>query len=121
MPRHFERDEASFCSGHGVGAQEFIGEHREAIDPYGFQSLVEGSGLARSFDPCLVEAEILFEDRILERDRQREDAVEPALDRGEIVGRSPIWVFETEARSLDEVAESGGFELAVIELSLIHI
>ena len=85
------------------------------IDPHGFQSLVERSGLARSFDPRFDKSEILLEDRVLERDRQRKNAVEPALDRGEIVGQSTIWTFEPEARSLDEVAECGGFEPAVIK------
>lgn len=75
MPRHFERDEAGFCSGHGVCAQELIGEDRETINPDGFQSLVERPGFTRGFDPRFDEAEIFIEDGVLERDRQRKDAV----------------------------------------------
>ncbi len=115
MPRHFERDEAGFCSDHGVGAQEFICKDREVIDPHGFQALVERSGFTRSFDPRFHQPEIFVEYGVLERDRQRENAVEPALDRGEIVGQPAIWVFKPEAGALDEVGESRRFELAVIE------
>ena len=59
VPRHFERDEAGFCSGDRVGPQELIGEYRETIDPHGFQPLIERSGLARSFNPRFDKAESL--------------------------------------------------------------
>ena len=71
MPRHFERDEAGFRSGHGVGAQEFIGEDRETIDLHGFQSLIERSGLARGFDPRLYQPEIFVKDSAFSRCRSR--------------------------------------------------
>jgi len=71
VPGHFERDEPGLGSGDRVGAQEFIGEHREVIDPDCFESLVERSRFARGFDPRLDEAEVFLEYGVLERDRQR--------------------------------------------------
>ena len=115
MPRHFERDETGLGTDHRVCAQEFIGEHREAIDPHGFQSLIKRSGFTRSFDPRFDETKVFVEYGVLERDRQRENAVEPALDRGEIIGQSAIGAFKSEAGPLDEIAEARGLELAVIE------
>ncbi len=94
MPRYFERDKTGLGTGHGVRAQEFVGEDREVIDPHGFQSLVERSRLPRSFNPRFDEAEIFIEYGVLERDRQRENAVEPALDRREIVGQPAIRTFK---------------------------
>ncbi len=75
MLRHFERDETGLGTGHGVCAQEFIGEEREAIDPHGFQSLIKRSGFTRSFDPRFDETKVFVEYGVLERDRQRENAV----------------------------------------------
>ena len=115
MPRHFERDEAGLGSGHGIGAQEFICQDRETIDADGLKTLVERSGFARGFDPRLYQSEIFVEDCVLQRDRQRKNAIEPALDRGEIVGQPAIGVFKPEAGTFDEVTEVGGFELALIE------
>lgn len=115
MPRHFERDETGLGSGHGIGAQEFICQDIETINPDGFQSLVERSGLARGFDPRFDETKVFIKYGVLERDRQRENAVEPTLNRREIVGQPAIGVFEPETRTLDKIPETRGFELAVIE------
>ena len=86
MLRHFERDETGLGTGHGICAQEFIGEDREAIDPHGFQSLIKRSGFTRSFDPLFDETKVFVEYGVLERDRQRENAVSQRW----IVGRLSV-------------------------------
>src|SRR3546814_12084666 len=48
-----------------------------------------GAGLACLFHPCFDQAEIFVEDRVLQVDAQRQDAVQPPLDRGQGLGEPP--------------------------------
>src|SRR3546814_20974288 len=60
------------------------------LDAIGIEALnaeIERSGLARRLDTRFDAAEIFVEDGVLERDAQREDAVEPALDRRKVFGK----------------------------------
>jgi hypothetical protein len=49
-------------------------------------------------------AQEFIEDGVLERDRQRQDAVKPALDRREIVGEASF-LLELEAGALAEIGK----------------
>jgi hypothetical protein len=55
-----------------------------------------------------------IEDRVLERDRQRQNAVEPALDRREVVGEA-AFLLKLEAGALAEIGKADAGELALMQ------
>ena len=77
-------------SGRGIGSQQRIGDDFEAFDRDRLNAKIEGSSLPCGIDPCLNQGDELVEDRVLQRDRQRQDAIEPALDRRQIVYQTPV-------------------------------
>src|SRR3546814_8163300 len=54
----------------------------------------------------------LVEDRILQGDWKRQDAIEPALDRRKIIDHRPVGCFDPEARQLLKAPEADRFKLA---------
>jgi hypothetical protein len=70
--------------------------------------------LARRIDPRLDQPKEFIEDGVLERDGQRQDAVEPALDRREIVGEAAL-LLKLEAGALAEVSKADAGELALMQ------
>ena len=68
--------------------------------------------LARRIDARLDQAHIFIEDRVLGRDPECEDAVEPALDRWQIVAQAAAFGFQREPGSLLEVRAGDRLELA---------
>ena len=71
--------------------------------------------LARGRDPLLDQAQELVENRVLDADRQRQDAVEPALDRREVLDQYPALALQLETRARLEVDHGGALELALGE------
>jgi hypothetical protein len=55
------------------------------LDRNGLDPEIECACLPGCIDPRFDQAQEFVKDAVLQRDRQREDAVEPALDRWEIV------------------------------------
>src|SRR3546814_3201241 len=58
---------------------------------------------------------ILLEDRILSRDPQREDAVEPSLDRRQLVEQGAVLIDELQTGDDLELLEADARELARVE------
>src|SRR3546814_14903919 len=54
----------------------------------------------------------LVEDRILQGDWKRQDAIEPALDRRKIIDHRPVGCFDPEASQLLKAPEADRFKLA---------
>ncbi len=77
-----------------VGAKQSIRQDLEALDRDGLDPEIERAGLPCSIDPCFDQRQELIEDRVLQRDRQREDAVEPALDGGKVIDHAAIMPFD---------------------------
>src|SRR3546814_20401259 len=53
----------------------------------------------------------LVEDRILQGDWKRQDAIEPALDRRKIIDHRPVGCFAPEDRQLLHAPEADSFKL----------
>ena len=62
---------------------------RDRLDPE-----IERARNPCGIDPRFDQAKEFIENAVLQRDRQREDAVEPALDGRQLVGHSPIGPFD---------------------------
>ena len=87
MAFHPKRGQAGFCAGNRIGSQKLVAENFEAIDANRLKAQIESSSFARCLDSRFDQPQIFIEDRILERNRQSKDAVEPALDSRKVVGR----------------------------------
>ena len=86
-----------------VGAQHGVVDEGRRIDQDGLDPDIEPSGLARSRYARLDECEELVEDLVLQRDRQRQDAVQPPLDRREVIFHDAVLVAELETGALLEL------------------
>ena len=115
MAFHLKRDQAGFRAGNRVGTQELVAENFEAIDADRLKPQIEISSFTRRLDSRFDQPQIFIEDRILERNRQSKDAVEPALDSRKVVGQPAIGILEPKAGSLDEIAEARRLQLAIIQ------
>src|SRR3546814_11137108 len=85
------------------------------LDAIGIEALnaeIERSGLARRLDTRFDEAEIFVEDGVLERDAQREDAVEPALDRRQVFGKPAGLALQIESGQQLEIVHADRLKFA---------
>ena len=69
---------------------------------------IERAGFLRRLDARLDQAEILVEDRVLERDTQREDPVEPALDGRQLLLETAAFSLQLEPSQFLKLVECGG-------------
>src|SRR3546814_12321226 len=74
---------------------------------------VKRAGLARRIDARLDQPHIFIEDRILGGDPEREDAVEPALDRRQL--------FEERAILVSELETGHGLEALHVQIGRAHV
>ena len=81
--------------------------YRNGLDPN-----VERAGLACCVDPCFDEAEKLVKYPVLQSNRQREDAIEPALDGWQVIDHPAVGPFDPEPAQFLKPRERNGFELA---------
>ena len=110
--RHFQFEQMRGRRRNGIGAQQSVRQHLKALDRDGLKAKIQRPGLPRSIDPRFDEAEEFVEDGILQRDRQREDAVEPALDRRKIIDHPAFGTFDAQAGQILELHEADRFKLA---------
>src|SRR3546814_17124306 len=94
------------CSSYLVG-QHLLLLYRNGLDPN-----VERAGLACCIDPCSDEAENLVKYPVLQSNRQREDAIEPALDGWQVIDHPAVGPFDPEPAQFLKPGQSNGFELA---------
>ena len=85
-----------------IGADDPVVENFEAVDRHRLDAKVEGPGLARGRDPGFDQAEELVEDRVLQRDAKRQQPVEPALDRRQVLAKPAVLALELQAGQLLE-------------------
>src|SRR3546814_934650 len=78
-----------FGAAYGIAPDHRPVEDRNTVGRDRFDTKIEGAGLACLFHPCFDQAEIFVEDRVLQVDAQRQDAVQPPLDRGQGLGEPP--------------------------------
>src|SRR3546814_7754433 len=93
------------------------------LDAIGIEALnaeIERSGLARRLDTRFDEAEIFVEDGVLERDAQREDAVEPALDRRKVFGKPAGLALQIESGQPLELVHADRLERESTRLKSRH-
>ena len=95
-----------------VSAQQRVGQDVEVLDRDGLDPEVERARLPGSIDPRFNETEELVKDAILQGDRQREEPIEPALDRRKIVDHRSVGSFDPESRQFLEPTKCYGVELA---------
>src|SRR3546814_617085 len=100
----FEPKNFGFSARVGIAANDGAIEDGDAIGIEALNAEIERSGLARRLDTRFDEAEIFVEDGVLERDAQREDAVEPALDRRKVFGKPAGLALQIE-RSEEHTSE----------------
>ena len=89
---------------HRVGAEQRVVADRRPVDHDRLHADIERAGIPRSGDACLHEREEFIEDAVLQVDRQREEAVQPALDRRQLLLQHTILVAELEAGAILELA-----------------
>ncbi|KAK0359221.1 hypothetical protein LTR94_032177, partial [Friedmanniomyces endolithicus] len=77
-----------------------------------FDADIEAPRFARGRHARFNQGKELVEDAVLERDRQREDAIEPALDRWHLVLEDTVLVGQFKAGAMLEIVECGAGELA---------
>src|SRR3546814_21195755 len=70
--------------------------------------------LLRGIDASFDKTQILVEDRILDRDRQGEDAVQPSLDRRQLIDQL-TFIFEAKPCPVAEITESDAGEFAAMQ------
>jgi len=90
----FEAEQPGFGAAHRVGAQDGVGKLDHPLGADGLDPDVKRPGLARRIDAGLDQPHIFLEDRILRRDPQGKDAVQPALDRWQLVEQCAMLIDE---------------------------
>jgi hypothetical protein len=98
----------------GILAQDPLLDDGQLVGHQRLDAGVESARLAGCIDPCLDQPKEFIEDRVLERDRQRQNAVEPALDRREVVGEA-AFLLKLEAGALAEIGKADAGELALMQ------
>ena len=91
---HFERNQAGFGARNRICAENFIRQHRKAVGADRLQTQIERASLACGLDARFHKSEIFLEDGVLQCDRERKYAIEPALDRGKVIAQAAIGVLE---------------------------
>jgi len=94
-----------------VLAQHALLDGGEPVGNKGFDASIERPGFASGINARLNEPQEFIENGILECDGQRENSIEPALDRREVVGQRPV-LFEFEACALAEIGKANAGKLA---------
>ncbi len=82
----------------GIGTQNLIRDYVIIIDGDCFDAKIKRPCGTRRIDTRFNQAQIFIEYAILQMDRKGEDAIEPALDRRQIIEQSAILCFNFEAR-----------------------
>ena len=98
----------------GILAKDPLLDDGQLVGHQRLNPSIECAGLARRIDPRLDQSEEFIEDGILQGDGQREDTVEPALDRREIVGEAAL-LLKLQAGALAEIGKSDAGELALMQ------
>jgi hypothetical protein len=80
----------------------------EVVDRHRLDAQIERSGFPRRCDARLDEPQELVEDRVLELDAKREQPVQPALDRRQVLAQAATFAFELQPGQLLEAAEGDG-------------
>ena len=110
-----DRQEVGRGPAHRVGAEQRVVADRRPVDHDRLHADIERAGIPRSGDARLHERQELVEDAVLQVDRQREEAVQPALYRRQFLLQHAILVAELEAGAILELAERGAGQLARVE------
>src|SRR3546814_10621476 len=97
------------CSSDLICAQQLVIQDREVLDRDGLEAEVECAGLMGGIDARFDQPHELVEDRILQGDWKRQEAIEPALDRRRILDHRPVGCFDPEARQLLTVPTANTF------------
>src|SRR3546814_13300466 len=92
----FEPEQSGLGAGHRIGAQRLLRPGNDLFGSDGLDPDVKRAGLARRIDARLDQPHIFIEDRVLGGDPEREDAVEPALDRRQLFEERDLLVSELE-------------------------
>ena len=98
-----------------VGAQSRVFQDLEGLDRDRLDPQIERARLARGIDPRFDQPHVFVEDRVLQPDRQREDAVEPALDAWQVLDHRTVFGRDLQARQLLELRKAHCLELAIVE------
>ena len=77
----FKPEQPGLRAGEGIGAQNLIGQRDNTLGADRLDAQIERARLARRIDAGLDQADIFLEDRVLVSDAQRQDTVEPAVNR----------------------------------------
>ena len=110
-----EPQQPGFGPGHRIGAQRLLGSGDDLFGADGLDPDVKCAGLARRIDARLDQAHIFIEDRVLGRDPECEDAVEPALDRRQFLQKCAVLVGELETGHALEALHVHARELFAME------
>src|SRR3546814_9256732 len=92
-----EAEQTRFGAGYRVFPEHALRDLNDTLGPDRFDAEVERSGFARCVDAGLYEPHIFLENRVLGRDPEREDAVEPALDRRPLVEQGSMLLDKLQA------------------------
>src|SRR3546814_8502022 len=92
-----EAEQTRFGAGYRVFPEHALRDLNDTLGPDRFDAEVERSGFARCVDAGLYEPHIFLENRVLGRDPEREDAVEPALDRRQLVEQGAMLIDKLQA------------------------
>ena len=89
----------NFCLGpaDGIAPNDGAIENADPLGGDAFDADIKRARLACGFDPGFDQADIFIEDRVLKRDPQRKNAVQPALDRGQIVSQFAAFGFQLKS------------------------
>lgn len=92
--------------------KQSVRENIEVLDRDRLHPEIERARLPRGVDARFDQAEELIENAVLQGDRQREDPVEPAVNRRKVVDHRSVWAFDPEPSQFLELRQGYGFELA---------
>jgi hypothetical protein len=74
-------EQSGLGAGARIGPQTLVGQYDDPLGSDRLDANVERTCLARGIGPGLDQAHIFLEDRVLHRDTQRQQPVQPTLDR----------------------------------------
>ena len=94
-----DREDPCLGAGLRMGVDRAPLGDREALGRQGLDAEVVGAGRDRPFDPRLQQTLEHAEQRVLQVDRQRQQAVEEGRDRRQILAQAAVIVGQPEARS----------------------
>ena len=88
----------------GVGADDAVLGDLEPVDEQRLDADVECTRVAGGRDPGFNQGQIFVEDRVLERDRQGQQPVQPPLDGRQVIAQAAIFAFQPQTRAILEIA-----------------